>query len=65
MPGVHDADSHLLTGHQDGRDVPTDKGEDILHPVGTEHSRHALPAVPRALHLRLEQGQTWDESADS
>lgn len=55
MSGVHNADSHLLAGNQDGRDVPADEGKDVLDPVGAEHSRHALAAVPRALRLRLDK----------
>lgn len=66
MSGVHDADSHLLTGHQDGGDVPTDKREDVPDPVGTEHSCHALAAVPGALHLRLRKvkGQMSQQVTD-
>lgn len=55
MTGVHNADSHLLAGDQDGRDVSPDESEDVLDPVGSEDSGHTLAAVPRTLHLCLNK----------
>ena len=53
VPCVHNADAELLAGHQYGGDVATDKREDILDVVRTQHLSNALPAVARALGLGL------------
>lgn len=54
MSGVYNADAHLLTRHQDRRDVSTHKGENVLDPMGTKHLCHALATMPWALGLGLK-----------
>lgn len=61
MSGVHDADAHFLAGHQDGRDVPTNKSENILDSVRAEDLGHALATMPWTLRFSLRQVKGQNE----